>query len=573
MMVLVAEKERSADTVVPVPNVVEIVDYRVVETEIHLTGGPRVQTIKNWITRVGRAEAEAMRMLKEYLRIQKVEITDEDGEVEEKIVRAELYLPCVDPAKLVAARELIKPDRVKTTNDELGGNKELSPAALARPKYLNSYHLVEIVEKTGEVPVLRFVLLETYSFEVEIKRGPKKGEKKTVKTSVHIEVTKALQRLITSWLAPPLFKTLPAKFKDGAAQEVAQSLASHLGIQEKADPTRPDIGFPSFDQADPRLCDQSKPLQHQPLRFTGSGDVTVFRRIWNDPHTQERLPGLWAAIPLDHVETWWHKKLAEFTPLPIWSGASLTTPKGKPKNLMLVPLSIRHGWEIKRFCELSSDLENLDHGRLVRTLSGKEFKPCWSLLVRRGDRFFIQLVLKREVEIPSRPNTCGVHIALTKEPHGWSIKLHWACDDQTGEILLEYPGQVWRRNRDKEGNALSGGSLHPMFDHREKRRDNACVAALKLVAIAKRLNANLYLEDVKGNKKRGQGQPGGTLATRFNHASIAEIVQQKAVDGRVCVELVPGFKLLETGIRDLSPSEKAGVIASLGLERRKKKEE
>jgi len=251
---------------------------RVVQAVLHFNEqDPRAKWIRDWLRRqlimVARAEREALQLLTAGLRVEK----DEAG----KIILAELRFAAASPDDVAAACKLLQ-KRSFASSDE-GKSARQS----AQPAYTNSYRLVEVSRHDGK-DYLRFVLMERYSYLED--RGARAGQEVSALTSLPI---KFLQRIITRWLRPPLFDELPPVLKNGAAQEVAQAIGSHLGLSEAG--TQPSVGLPSMER------------EIQPALFVGSGDIVVYCRRSLEAKRAPRI-GLWASLPLtsaDTAETSW----------------------------------------------------------------------------------------------------------------------------------------------------------------------------------------------------------------------------------------------------------------------------
>ncbi|MBI2100148.1 MAG: hypothetical protein HYT48_02295 [Candidatus Vogelbacteria bacterium] len=404
-----------------------VLAYDTLTAQFHFNpGNERAMTSQRYLTHqvrlVGRAEHEAMRLLLPGLEIERDEA--------ENIRQIRLTIPAASAKDAAAAREALAPD----------------PEAEAK-RYPNSYHLVEVIKRPNELPLLRFVLLERVK-QIATK-GRKAGEE--IKRAVKLPVL-YLQMIITRWLRPPSFERLPSVLKQGTAQEVVQALASHCGLQEKASQTA--VGLPSFERADAKfwrekgqlahqcvaerleplstrpareilrgrfkpddlrgdelwcvdpdwqaLIETNRPIKHQPLRFASSQATPVFLRLWHE-HGRRRV-GLYVRLPLDDGQKpWWLSRCDEFKALPAWGDRPL------PKRGMLVPLSFEGGR--RRLKRHATALESPEHGRFVRALNGRDWQVCWSLVVEREGAFFLQIVTKRQVAPLARPNLLGVHFA------------------------------------------------------------------------------------------------------------------------------------------------------------------
>lgn len=521
------------------------------------------------VTRVGLAEREALELVLKGLTITR----DTDGQ----IVKADLIIPCRDDKMRIRALALLDPDRVSEEKKRAQGESKVLRQQAA-PKFTNSYNLTEV--RNGEDGTwLYFTLFQKYRYTTS------KGQERE-----GIVRCNFLQRLITTYVRPSRFIDLDRRLRDGAAQEVAQMIESHLGLNEAN--CQPSVGRPDLLDCDPRSVSQHNDrakklareirtgtrsatlvpireilpnrftaddergnklvpsdkdiraqlrpmkLKRQPLRFVNSADAVVYIRRWSE-HGVSRH-GLYVAIPvLDDEFTlgngdWWKGRLGEFEPLPAWSDKKLLA----KHNVVLIPLSLRPGRRLLRESNRSVRDVRLWLGqRFIKRLSDPTWKVCWSLIAEKPGRkkeknghrtpeYMLQLILSREVEVASRPNLLAVYPAVSATESGHETRLLCSLLKE-GESEPENVGFV------TVDHLPSNGS----WPDRQNRKRLAYTAARSIVARARSANADIVIGEVSGIKKRGQGGAQNVLATRFIYSSLTKFINHKALDIEVPIRV------------------------------------
>lgn len=540
-------------------------DFRCREGMVHRDRGnpdsERVGTrLRVLSTKLGRAGYQASELLFSCLCVTC------DPDKKNRVLRAELVIPCTRADTIAAARELLRIDRPpdprgrrydKKTGLLIVKKKKEGPPTpqeLASPKFLNAVRLVEVSPEDGEAPAyLRFVVSQAYTWVPD--KGARAGQTVWEQSTIAAD---SLQRLITTYLRPPLMEDIPWVVRNGLAQELAQALLSHLGLKKEG--SQGEVGEASMSHSDPRevrrlrlvpevdeagrVDTATHNFKRQPLRFVNSDDVVLYQRHWQE-HGRNRT-GLYAAIPLPNVveakhqaRVWWRTRLAEFTALPLWPEAELSS---KSKVLVL-PVALRP-----------------DSTAAAILNDYTTWKPCWSLVVPREKEFFLQIIISRRVTPIRRPNVLGVHFAQVPVDNGHQTVIYWSlfglADNEItkqGEVVVDLL------------------PIHRPWPSRAERKRLSYEAARRVVQLALEHNADLAVEEVSGVKKRGSDTEANALAARFNYSDLATRIGHKACDvpKPVAVWPVSSWWLKDHG--DKPYSEQADMVARGGVAVRNKK--
>lgn len=506
------------------------------------------------------------------------------------IVFLDLIFPCqlrdIDRAEKNVAKEL------RQLQPKLTG-----PRGEAQPLYRNSYRLEEVLINEAGVSTIRFRIAQAFGY------WSRRGKEQLWQRTLDMIPATILQQVINSWLRPD-FRNVPTALRAGVAQHAAQQFLSHIGLHEEGsqkpiypnEERDPNIRLQLWREAleriersatpfavvtarelDPRKyaagdargdrlvtvdgdwqAFATSPFSHQlPLNFVAAGHVVVYRR------TGQGSDRLYAALPiLDGIGpdsrlwqlaqapelAWWHRHVAEFTPLPAWAGATLTSgKKRRPRNLMVVPLAFarsRYGREL---------FDRKSYDRFVSALSGTDAREvCWSLLLVNQGHYYLHFVTAREVVPVLRPNVLGIHFGT--DPIVW-----WSVVDSSGASLTE--GKI-------EGNEILSAGLSAKlrlevaqgqgrwvgerrFTKQLKQRTYEVARAILKVAEAH--NANVAFESISWVDKRSGGPEANRRFSMWNFSDLPKLLQWYALD-RLAVPIKTVAKVSDYTLRFTCPA-------------------
>lgn len=545
----------------------EEVVMRTFTARLHITGKgvlPRLyrELLQTTITAAGVAVQKILAALKTAIRVAR----DDDG----RLTVVDVVFQCQPRDVGRAILNAAKPRRLAPTDK--------GPKEQARPQYRNSYHLETFDQTTG---LLCFRVAEVFHW-----LGTRGEVKDKWLRGLHMIDSKIFQQVINSWLKPEL-SAVPSTLRAGVCQQAAQQFLSHVGLLDEASQTT--TAFPSLAERDPDrrlhqwqanlevLARSATPFAYLqvrqlfpgrytdddprgdrlvnvdpdwlsfmtspfpgtlPLNFVSSDAVVLYERTWQierrgkKPLTQQRL---YAALPIivGEVEPkvrWWHKHLTEFQPLPVWSDARLTTARGQPKDLALIPLEYDPG---KRSGEPS---------RFRRAFTGYSNRRVnWALLtqnrVRRGrergqPQWLLHFATSRTVAVATRPKVLGVHFGVT--PVMW-----WALVDSSGILLEE--GCI-------PGNEILTAGLQAKMHLEEEQMQQRWVGdrrsneelqrrtyeiAHRIVRLAAEHNANLALEEVVWVDKRLGSSAANRRFSMWNFSQLLAVLQWLGLERQV----------------------------------------
>ncbi len=555
------------------------------------------------MAQVGVARWELEKLLKRTLKI----TSGADG----KPIRVELMLPCPLLGVKMRALKLLDPEREKPERKrkaETETDKKSSAKRLAHPRYPNSYRLVEVADRPDGSAILRFILLDTFTYVPE--KGPRKDQKEKAQTVIPPEY---LQMILASFARPlvPLFGQMFPCDVRGVAQVTAQTLGSQLGLKEWGgqgdNVSSPDLRrsvtgeldrlrrvttnrllsiseslrfrparvlcprrFKSDDSAGDELVPASEfarqwsrwnttRYKSQPLLLVDTKWAALYERTWVEPRRrgglrEKKRSGLYVAIPLPSARC-----VSSDSPLyPFVANPSDSWLKGfwwrnrinefKPL-LNAVTLTDRSRVLLVRFLPQGRE-RNGQNWLIDLEKSGREV--CWYLITEKGGEFCFQVVTKKLVVPQRRPNQFSIFPAVIEEDDRYSVNLFWSMAkvDQNG----------WNTSGCEGFDSLSKSDQWPTGRERKRRANEA---ARWVIRSALEHNADVVVGEPCGIKKRGQGKM-SAVNTRFNFADIIRLIKSRANDARppVAVFVVSGFRLVEC--RGESPETQLAVVAETG---------
>lgn len=546
---------------------------RTFTARLHIAGkGPLPELNRQCLTAaVTIASVAVQRVLSQLQAVMHIQQNDDN-----QLISVELVVPCCANDEARARRNVAKPRRLPPTDK--------GPKEQARPQYRNSYHLEEVSMVTGSLR-LRFRVAEAFRWLGTTGRLKGKWLR-----DLHLIDAKILQQVINSWLKPDL-TAVPATLRPGVCQQAAQQFLSHIGLLNEASQTV--TSYPSLEERDPirrerewkdaldRLIQSVTPFAYAkvrelypgeyadddprgdrlvnidpdwlafirspfpgtlPLNFVTSDAVVIYERTWIG-NTR-----LYAALPLLQGVTehsllhrlgqkpklrWWHCHLHEFQPLPAWSNASLTTARGQPKELLLIPLEYDPGKRSGR----PSRFRSAFTGQGSRWVN-------WSLLtqsrMRRGTgrgqtQWQLHFVTSRSVAPTPRPYVLGIHFGL--DPILW-----WALSDCAGQVLQE--GHI-------AGNEIMSAGLQSKMRLEEAQGQQRWVGDRRyneelqrrtyeighlIINQAAALHANLAVEEIAWVDKRSGPPEANRRFSLWNFSQLSTVVEwlglERQVDGR-----------------------------------------
>lgn len=514
------------------------------------------------ITAVGVATVKLLRRLQDCMAAHE----DSQG----RLLHVDLLIP-FPPDKLAQAQAAvaITPERQAKIADRRAKLAHKGAKEQARPMYPTAYRAMEIIEQAGFY-FLRCRVAEAFGWRSA--GGKTKGQWCTDVDK--IDATIGLQGLLKSWV-PIDWNEVPSVLRAGACQQAAQQFNSNIGLIAKdmkasypslaeRDPARRQavwqaainrviLGTHPLEQKlarevhpgkyaadDPRgdrlvVTDsdwlsfvQSPFPQRQALNFVKSTDTPVYTCA-TDEGLYIALPlfdGVAATSPLGQLSrepeaVWWHTRIDEFTPLPLWPSRHLTC----RKKLLLVPLQTRKP------------------DRVIELLSGQDGRKVnWSLLTEtRGTRgrrrnkvwFMPHVATSRQVEPHLRPNVLGIHFGT--EPILW-----WT-------VRRGHDGQVIERGHIGQNEILTAGLAGQLklverqgeqrwvgqrkFSGELKRRTDD--AARIIVELAAAHDANLTLEKIAWVEKRRGGRQANRRFSMWNYAQLPKRTEWMGLERQI----------------------------------------